>query len=257
VTSGTTADTARIEALGKSKLVVEWEADAGLEIARGEPKRALDIYDVILAAFPRYAKAWYNKALLLHTNLRDFPRALDAYERALEGAPGNVDILHNKAKLLSEMRRPRDAAAVYEEVLRVNPEYLKSLEGYSALLINAGRPREAEPLLRRAEKIYRKSVEDPYRSLHLLATALTNLGEPKDAVKVLDEALARHPNDDSLWEAKGIALSNMERYRDAVICLTRALRLNRTNAFALETRNQLVEVCKERKIRFSEADLSF
>jgi tetratricopeptide (TPR) repeat protein len=256
VTAGTTAETTRIESGGRSKLVVEWEADAGLEIARGEPKRGLDIYDIILAAFPRYAKAWYNKALLLHSTLRDFPRALEAYDRALEGAPGNVDILHNKAKLLAEMRRPRDAASLYEEVLRANPEYLKSLEGYSALLINAGRPRDAEPLLRRAEKIYRKTGEDPYRALHLLATALTNLGEPKEAVKVVDEALARHPNDDTLWEAKGIALSNLERYRDAVTCFTRALRLNRSNQFAWDTRRQLVEVCKERKIRFSDAELA-
>ena len=257
VIPGATAETARIEAAGHSKFVIEWEAEAALEMARENPRRALEIYEVILAAFPQYAKAWYNKGIILHTVFREYDRALDAYNRAHQALPKNLDILHNKAKLLAEMRRTKEAMAVYEQVLRVDPNYLMSLEGYAALLINAGTPEKAEPLLVRAERIYDKSGRDPYRALQLLATAYSNLGRNKEALRAIDRALGAHPQDDSLWEARGIALSNQEKYREAVECLTKALRINRANRFAFDTRQQILEVCKQHKIRFSEGELSF
>lgn len=226
-------------------------------MSRSNPRRAVELYDVILAAFPKYAKAWYNKAIILHTALHEFDRALDAYDRAHHALPSNLDILHNKAKLLSELRRDGEAAAAYEQILRRDPNYLKSLEGYAALLINGGHPDRAEPLLVRAESLYAKNGQDPYRALQLLATAYTNMGKSKDALKAIDRALATHPQDDTLWEARGIALSNVDRYREAVQCFTRALQLNRSNRFALETRQQLLEVCAQHKIRFSEAELAY
>lgn len=254
---GATAETARIEVNGTAKFVIEWEADAALEMSRGNARKAMEIYEIILQAFPSYAKAWYNKAVILHTTLREPERALEAYERAGKALPGNLDILHNKAKLLAEMRRTEEAMAAYEQVLRVDPDYVKSLEGYAALLINGGASDRAEPMLLRAEGLYSKGGRDPYRALQLLATAYTNMGRSKDALKALDRALAAHPQDDTLWEARGIALSNMERYREAVQCFTQALRLNRTNRFALDTRTQLLEVCKQHKIRFAESELAF
>ena len=257
VTPGATAETARIEYKGQSKFVIEWEAEAALEMARENPRRSLEVYDVILAAFPMYAKAWYNKAVILHTVFRDLDRALDAYDRAHKALPKNLDILHNKAKLLGELRRTKEAMATYEQVLRVDPDYLMSLEGYAALLINAGAPEKAEPLLVRAERIYEKSARDPYRATQLLATAYSNLGRNKEALKAIDRALGAHPQDDSLWEARGIALSNMEKYREAVECLTKALRINRSNRFAFDTRQQILEVCRQHKIRFSEGELAF
>lgn len=257
VTPGATADTARIEYQGDTKFVTQWELDASLELARENAKRSLEIYEMILAAFPLYAKAWYNKAIILHTVYRQFDLALDAYNRAHKALPQNLDILHNKAKLLGEMRRTEEAQAVYEQVLRADPDYLMSLEGYAALLINAGTPEKAEPLLVRAERIYQKIGRDPYRATQLLATAFSNLGRDKEALKAIDRALVGHPKDDSLWEARGIALSNMEKYREAVECLTKALRINRVNRFALDTRQQLLEVCKQHKIRFNETELAF
>ncbi len=257
VTPGPTAESARIEVNGVSKFVVEWEADAALDMSRGNHLKAIEIYDMILSAFPAYAKAWYNKAVILHTAMREFDRALDAYDRAHRALPGNLDILHNKAKLLSEMRRDAEAMATYEQVLRTDPNYVKSLEGYAALLINAGAPDRAEPLLVRAEGIYAKNGQDPYRATQLLATAYTNLGRAKDAMKAIDRALGAHPKDDTLWEARGIALSNMERYREAVESFTQALRINRGNKFALDTRTQLLDVCKQNKIRFNDAELRY
>jgi len=131
------------------------------------------------------------------------------------------------------------------------------LEGLGALLINEGQPDRAEGYLERAIDLYEKKNQDPYRALQLLATALTNAGKNKEAVKAIDRALNKHPQDDTLWEAKAIALSNMEKYREAVAAFTQALRINRTNRFALDTRTQLLEVCKQNKIRFSDAELNF
>jgi tetratricopeptide (TPR) repeat protein len=256
VVPGRTAETAKIEYKGKLKLVAQWEADAALDLARGNPLKSLEIYDMILTAFPQYAKAWYNKAVTLHTALREFDKALYAYGMAQRFLPQNLDILHNKAKLLSEMRRNREALATYDQVLKANPDYLKSLEGAAALLINAGQPERAEPLLTRAVDIYVRAGRDPYRARQLLATALTNVGRSKEALKLIDTEIVNHPEDDSLWEARGIALSNMEDYREAVISLTRALRINNSNRFAWDTRQQLLTVCKQNKVRFSNADLA-
>ena len=242
MTPGATAETARIEYAGQTRFVIEWEAEAALELARENPTRSLELYEAILAGFPQYAKAWYNKAVILHTVFREYDRALDAY---------------NRARLLSEMRRTEEAMAGYDAVLRIDPAYLMSLEGYGALLINAGAPEKAEPLLERAIRIYEKKGKDPYRSQQLLATAYSNLGRNKEALKAIDAAMKAHPKDDSLWEARGIAYSNMEKYREAVECLTEALRINRMNRFAFDTRTQLLEVCRQHKIHFTPGQLAF
>ena len=256
VIPGPTADTAKIEWRGQLKIVAQWETDAALEMTRGDSQKALLIYDVILTAFPRYAKAWYNKAYVLHTQIRDYPRALEAYDRARKALPGNLDIIHNMAKLLADMRKHDEALAAYAQVLQQDPNYLKSLEGSGALLINTGRPQDAIPRLERAVEIYKQKAQDPYRAQQLLATAYSNLGREKDALRLLDAAIGRHPEDDSLWEARGIALSNEGRYRDAVMSLTKALRINKRNKFAWDTREQLLDVCKQNKIKFSEGELS-
>ena len=253
---GPTADTAKIEWSGQLKIVAQWEIDAALEMTRGDSQKALLIYDVILTAFPRYAKAWYNKAYVLHTKIRDYPRALEAYDRARKALPGNLDIIHNMAKLLADMRKHDEALAAYAQVLQQDPNYLKSLEGSGALLINTGRPQDAIPRLERAVEIYKQNAQDPYRAQQLLATAYSNLGREKDALRLLDAAIGRHPEDDSLWEARGIALSNEGRYRDAVMSLTKALRINKRNKFAWDTREQLLDVCKQNKIKFSEGELA-
>ena len=257
VIPGKNAETAQIELQGQTKYVIQWETDAAVEMARGEFARALSIFDMILQAFPHYAKAWYNRGVILHQGMRDFEGALYAYNKAHAALPQNTDILHNKAKLLSEMKREKEAAVTYEQVIRIDPKYVKSLEGLGALYINSGQPEAAEKYLDRAVTLYEKSGQDPYRALQLLATAYTNAGKSKEAIKALDKALNKHPQDDTLWEAKGIALSNMDKYREAVQCFTECLRLNRSNRFASETRQQLLEVCKERKIRFSDAELAY
>lgn len=257
VIPGKNAETAQIEYMGQTKFVIQWETDAAVEMSRGNYREALAVFDMILQAFPHYAKAWYNRGVILHQGMRDFPSALIAYDKAHAALPQNTDILHNKAKLLAEMKREKEAAAIYEQVLKIDPKYVKSLEGLGALYINAGQPDPAEKYLDRAVTLYEKSGQDPYRALQLLATALTNAGKNKEAIKALDKALSKHQKDDSLWEAKAIALSNMEKYREAVQCFTECLRLNRGNRFAFDTRAQLLEVCKERKIRFSEFELAF
>jgi tetratricopeptide (TPR) repeat protein len=257
VIPGKSAETAQIEFQGHTKFVIQWETDAAVEMSRGNHQAALAVFDMILSAFPHYAKAWYNRAIILHQGFRDYDGALYAYDKAHAALPQNTDILHNKARLLAEMKREKEAAAVYEQVLRIDPKYVKSLEGYGALLINAGAPERAEQYLDRAATLYEKSGQDPYRALQLLATAYTNAGKTKDALRTIDKALGKHPQDDSLWEAKGIALSNMEKYREAVQAFTQALRLNRANRFAFDTRTQLLQVCRERKIRFSDGELAY
>jgi tetratricopeptide (TPR) repeat protein len=257
VIPGKSAETAQIEFQGQTKFVIQWETDAAVEMSRGNHQGALAVFDMILQAFPHYAKAWYNRAVILHEGFRDFPGALAAYDKAHKALPQNTDILHNEARLLAEMRQPKEAEAAYLEVLRIDPKYVKSLEGLGALLINEGASGRAEGYLERAVDLYAKKGQDAYRALQLLATAYTNSGKNKEAIKAIDRALGAHPQDDTLWEAKGIALSNMDKYREAVAAFTQALRINRANRFALETRTQLLEVCKQNKIRFTDGELAF
>jgi Flp pilus assembly protein TadD len=68
-----------------------------------------------------------------------------------------------------------------------------------------------------AERIYRQILErepDNADCLHRLAVVLFQRGEPAQAIRHLDLALAQRPHDTTLHNNRGVMLKNMQRFAE-------------------------------------------
>jgi tetratricopeptide (TPR) repeat protein len=140
------------------------EASLAAELA-GHHQDALALLDEGLAADPLSGKLWFNRGALLRAlsrleeALACFERAeellgpglvlkaqievllsmglvegaLDCHERALAHAPANAFALHAKAATLARLGRNREACAIYQRLVSVNPREHEVLMEYAAV----------------------------------------------------------------------------------------------------------------------------
>ncbi len=229
-----------MEDVSSFKTVEDWESDATIALTRGDVFGALRIYEEILKVYPQYLKAWYNRAVILEQYVKDKPQALWCYDQALKIDPNNVDILHNKAKLLAEMHQYEDAEKAYIRVLQVKPNYLKSLMGLAAVYVNQGKFEEALRAVNLAER-QKLTPEQKADLLAVKAIVLSNMGKSKQAIKVCKKALAINPKDDSTWETMGVAYFNINKFKEAIRCLNRAIEMNPQNTSARQMKADIMD----------------
>lgn len=93
-----------------------------------------------------------------------------------------------KAALLSDLKRPQDAAAIYEQQFAKNPQDAKALINAAASYQQAGNADKANALLAQARAKNMLTDADQYRALYV---AYINADKPKDAIAAIDEGLAK------------------------------------------------------------------
>ena len=228
------------EDVSSFKTVDDWEGDATILLTRGDIFGALHIYEEILKVYPQYTKAWYNRAVILASYVKDFRGALWAYDQALAIEPKNPDVLHNKAKLLLDLGKYEEAERGFIKVLQQKPGYTKSLMGLAIAYVNTGKFDEAVRAINLAERA-RLTKDEKANLLGIKAIVLNNLGKSKQAVKVAKAALSMNPKDDSLWETMGIAYYNLKKFREAVRCLNRAIQMNPQNVTARQLKRDILD----------------
>ncbi|MBI3269443.1 MAG: protein kinase [Planctomycetes bacterium] len=161
---------------------------AGLE----QPaERALELCSAAVAADPGWVEALARRAALF-TKLHRTQEAIDDYTRALALAPGDLQLLYDRADEYAFGLRDLDhAAADYRAILARDPANILAIEGNGCLALIEGRTSDAVRELTRALE------KDPTRwspyyfrgTAYLAANALTA------AITDLTAALARKPPD--------------------------------------------------------------
>ncbi len=233
------ADEEMADEVASFKTVEDWESDATIALTRGDVFGALRIYEEILKVYPYYVKAWYNRAVILAQFVKDYRRALWAYNEGLKIEPKNVEMLHNKGKLLSELGDYEEAERCFIKALQQRPDYLKSLMALAIAYVNMGRSSDAIRAVTLAEK-QKLTKEQKGDLLSVKAIVLSNMGKSKQAIKVAKQALALNPKDDSLWETMGIAYYNIKKFREAIRCLNRAIQMNPQNISARQMKRDIL-----------------
>ncbi len=167
-------------------------------LARGDWRRAVEVYRELLAGQSGQPDDWYNYAYALR-QVGEFTRALDAYGKALERGADQPEEIHlNRAAILSaELQRDEEAREELRTALFLNPEYAPALLNLGNLLEETGKRDEAVKCYRRLQ-----TLASDERSLALEALArLAHLQPPDSADDPrLDELerTARTPGIDSV-----------------------------------------------------------
>lgn len=127
---------------------------AALYLGRGQPETALGEVDRAIAAQPEMAQAHNLRGLAL-AGMGDSARAEQAFQRAMQLAPADGDVMHNYGWFLCQQRRWPEAEARFSAALAL-PQYrevVRTLLAQGVCQARAGRWADAERTLSRSYEL--------------------------------------------------------------------------------------------------------
>ncbi len=124
-----------------------------------------------------------------------WPEAADAFRRAVERDPDHPQAARRLAEALVQLNQFREAAAVYDGILRGNSGDAVALADAGRLSLNFGRPEEALRLLDMA--VSRKPWRPPFHANR--GMALAELGRADAALRAVERAARLNPQDPAIW----------------------------------------------------------
>ena len=137
------------------------------------------------------AEQWNeNGSRLAATGLLD--EALASFERAISLAPGNAEVLCNKATVLFEKGLPQESLAIFDTVMRVDPDCALAWNNRGNALLLLGRRDEAIASYERALDIQPDLVEAAENRELALFMAGRNRRSPANYVRALFDQFAGH-----------------------------------------------------------------
>jgi len=136
------------------------------------------------------------------------------------------DALLRNAYSLHQAGKLADAARIYGEVLKMQPQRFDALYPLGLAHLQRGQFAEAEHVLAEAARINAGAAE----AHAARGTALSQLGRHADALAAYDRAVALKPGQPSIWNNRGNALIQLGRPADAVASYDRALAIRAGHA---------------------------
>lgn len=181
------------------------ETTAGyVELARNDPREALDRFDRALAQRADYVPAWMGRGQTLLALDRD-PEAVAAFEAALAADPSLTDVRRQvevlrfrglqrnlaSARLAARAGRTEEAIGLYRTAIESSPESAFLYREIAQVERQQGQADLALEHLRRAVAL------DPAdaASFALIGDLLDAGGDPQGALRAYADALAIEPND--------------------------------------------------------------
>jgi tetratricopeptide (TPR) repeat protein len=169
--------------------------------ALGKFDEALDYYRYVLEVEPRNVDALNNMGAVFY-ELTRFDDAESAYRKALGIDAGHADTLYNLGVLLHERERYEEAVDTYQRAVSARPHYAECY-------VNLGYALHKLDRLDEARQAYDRAIEldpDNTQAHTNLGDLLLVRGEPRAALDICDDFLARHAGDTGMLAFKTIAL---------------------------------------------------
>lgn len=170
----------------------------------------------------------FNRAQEAHAK-KDYERALELYEEALQLRPDFPEAEFQKAGALASLKRTAEAEKSYRRAILLRPTWALPPAALGLLLLKTeGREGEAEPLLRRALELDPKSLA----ATVALAEMRVRAGDAAGALALWRRATELKADDASLWLARGRVEVASKDAASALKSFGRALELEPSNVEA-------------------------
>jgi predicted TPR repeat methyltransferase len=215
------------------ELKISVEAALGIAIdfhKLGKVEDAVEVYEVLLSAYPDYPDAVHYLGVAKH-QLGDSEDAIELLKRSLELAPGNVNAINNLGNIYRELGKLEHAEECYRDVLALAPQHVDTLINMAVSLRGLKKTDEALKVVKGALEI---NPEHP-QAWHNLGNIYRDQKQYDDALSAYQKSVMLDPADEdsSLEVARIMALSG--RQDDAIEVLKRFLKRHPENAIARHT----------------------
>ncbi|MEW6585991.1 MAG: tetratricopeptide repeat protein [Nitrospirota bacterium] len=211
---------------------------------------AKDYYENALKVKPSFARAWYNKSVVLVQSGRH-EEALSSVEKTLEMEPLNGMAWLIKGIALGRLDRYEDAMAALSRALECEHHSARIWHTSGVVLARLGRYEEALKAYENALELNPASSDTWYNK----GVTLIQLGLQEKALRAFERAIKLNPDSPEAWYNEGIALGRLGRYDEALKAYERSLDLrpdfadawyNRASLYSLrgDKENALADLSK-------------
>ncbi|MFL6335998.1 MAG: tetratricopeptide repeat protein [Pyrinomonadaceae bacterium] len=170
----------------------------------------------------------FNRGQEAHAK-KQFERALELYEEALQIKPDFAEAEFQKAAALVALQRLPEAEKSYRRSMELRPTWAMPPAAFGLLLVRTnGREKEAEPLLRRALELDAKNLTATVALAELRARA----GDATESATLWHRATELKPGDASLWVSLARAELSAKDSASALKSFGRALEVDAANVDA-------------------------
>jgi tetratricopeptide (TPR) repeat protein len=153
----------------------------------------IKIYEKITSENPKHHRAWDTLGML-YKSIGRYKDAIQAYLHALDGAPQNENLYYYLGLLYAMEQQDENAILSFEEVLRINPDYILAHSALAGVFRRLGKEAQAREhiasaaLQMNSESSYNRACfyaicGDVELSVEFLRLALQNDGTSLDWVK--------------------------------------------------------------------------
>ncbi|NLA22236.1 MAG: tetratricopeptide repeat protein, partial [Candidatus Marinimicrobia bacterium] len=172
-------------------------------------QQALDILDSARIRFPNDPSFLLAQGSIYNT-LRDYQSAEKVLLKTLQIEPNNVQAQHLLAAIWDMLKKYSQCDSLYEVIIRHNPDDVIALNNY------------AYSLAVRGERL-------------------------DEALKMVDLALVKEPNNASYLDTKGWILYRQKKYKEAIKYIQKSLEIEQDNAEVLEHLGDVYQALRQPK----------
>jgi predicted O-linked N-acetylglucosamine transferase (SPINDLY family) len=178
--------------------------------------------------YEQHGLGWMLLGAIYKSSAR-FEQALQAQLKAIATMPPRAELYSNLGNIQFALNQVDDARQSYLKCLQLDPKHAKGHYNFGVLLLADGRPREAETHLRHALRIDPESTD----TIHQLALSLLEQKQYSQPVELLEEVIARRPDDAAAHDSLSFAYLNLGQVDTALEHGRAAVRLAPDNPAVL------------------------
>jgi WD40 repeat protein/tetratricopeptide (TPR) repeat protein len=182
--------------------------------------RAIDSYNRAYQINSKKYEDWFSRVEKLN-ELNRHEEALNLCDKAIEIRPNESIIWSNRGWQLQQLKRYEEAIDSYEEAIKLNPKAYQNWYKHGQALSELGRREEAIASCDKAIEI----VPNDYWSWNKRGLELSQLQRYEEALASYDQAIQINSEEYETWLNRGRALGQLNRHEEAIISYDKALEL--------------------------------
>ncbi|MBU2461367.1 tetratricopeptide repeat protein [bacterium] len=197
------------------------------------------------------AKIWFAKGNDLY-KVKDYKRAIDCYDKALELDPSDAHTWCNKGVVYVGLKETKKALVCYDKALGLDPKYSQVWCNKGVLFMEEGNYKNAIVCFEEAIRLRPDNIS-AWCNRGLL---LGKVHRYEEALVSYNEALRIDPYYTQAWQNKGVLLKRMGRWEEGDQCQREAERVVRKPTTLSETVKEEAEDTREMSVTILFGDVA-